>query len=260
MHWPNKGRASAPAGTGAGNSWGSAYLLIGKMSSFSPVSTTKTASRRAGSVALAFSLTSMTIAGIFGEAFAGAVRGHRPIVDLAADRSLEDRRIDEGGASGAYAQVTSRQADIRRARPSCSCRAHSEGHDQTPALLCRSTRHRPKLRSRREPPRQHRKEIYRALVFSLVWIQIRRTKSRVRPACAIVMSCRAPGWNGAIPQTARSSTGRRSISAGSRARSARRNHAGSYRSLSPASSRRDDGRSRQIFASSRGAEMRQQLR
>ena len=59
----------------------------------------------------------MTVAGILGPAFAGAIGGHRAIVDLASDRPLQHRCIDEGGASGGYAQAKSRRARIRPARP-----------------------------------------------------------------------------------------------------------------------------------------------
>src|SRR3954468_16913404 len=37
----------------------------------------------------------MTVSRTFGEAFARAIGGHRPIVDLASDRTLKDRRVDE---------------------------------------------------------------------------------------------------------------------------------------------------------------------
>ena len=40
----------------------------------------------------------MTIPGKLGPALAGAICRHRPVVDLASDRTLQDRRVDEGGA------------------------------------------------------------------------------------------------------------------------------------------------------------------
>ena len=40
----------------------------------------------------------VTIAGIFGQAFAGAIRHHRPVIDLAPDCSLQHRCVNEGGA------------------------------------------------------------------------------------------------------------------------------------------------------------------
>jgi hypothetical protein len=40
----------------------------------------------------------MAIARKFGKAFASTKRRHRSIIDLASDRPLQDRRINEGGA------------------------------------------------------------------------------------------------------------------------------------------------------------------
>jgi hypothetical protein len=69
-------------------------LLSGKTSSFSLVSTTKTAR---GFRVARVRAHEMTVAGLLGPAFAGAIGGYRAIVDLALDRPLQDSCIDEGG-------------------------------------------------------------------------------------------------------------------------------------------------------------------